>query len=1548
MTKIEAVDVGGIRAKITADISGYEAGVERAKAKTAELGVAGRQASAGLAQMAETRSKITQLTSVLDNVNSRIEVQRKKLAELKASYDTTFDAQKRSKLEAQIANTEGALLRLTATSDKTAKQIWALEDSLAKSGKSAQITSANFKQIGDSLRQLGASSSQIAAIEKSLKQANPEVLKRELAEVTAEMKRLGASSADIDKVTKELERNATSSRRVSNEVKALGVAYTGLAVAMGVAITKAVKTSADFEQSMANVKAISEATGDEFERLKNQALQLGATTAYTAAQSADAQALLAQAGFKTNEIIAAMPGVLSLAAAGQVDLATTADISSSILRGFGLQAEETSRVVDVLAKSSIDTNADVTDLGYAMKYVAPVAASMGISIEEATAAVGELSNAGIKGEMAGTQLRAILLALASPSKEAAFYMERLGVNIKDSSGNIVPLSNLIGQLTSVWGRLTQAQQADVAATLVGREAASGFITLIQNGQGTLDQYTESLKNAGGTAERVAGVQMDTLKGSITEMKSALEGVGITVGDTFAPAIRGAAEGITKLLSGFSQMNPEMRNAIVIFATITPLVAGAITAVVALRAAFATLQTTLAAAGVQMATFSASIPVIGAISLAVGALAAGISAIVAKNREAAEAVKKHDDAQKALNDTLNKSPLSRSVQELKELKAKHDELAKVLDQRTKFQERLNELEAQGSKGDNYGVVSEIDVLKEGIEGLDEKLRELGYDSAPEAQKKLAEMGKAAEQSVPALLEMKRAEIDDLAAKNDKISTMEGLVKRYRELSGAQNTSAAQQQELVSITDQLRKQYPDLNDKLGTATTMRAGEVDMVQKQIQADRNFYEQSAKSMRGYLTNLQKTTEAQRSEIMAQIQNYQQLINVMSTLAGAKAGASIIAPAGKNHKSTLKTDQGELFDLEQKLAANNQAEQAVKRALASLDAGYKGGGAKLPSIDLTPPSKTRKAKTGGAKAKKTKKSGKSAAELAEEARKKAYDADIATVRYQADMYDWSADKQIEAYEKVRGRHKKYLAESIEDQRTLNLQLKRLTEDSVKSRYELSTTWIDKDQRRMEEANKTDVEMAKAKVDAYTRLRSKYAKTSDQFKDADDKLYQARKELTSALVAESKRQYEASAEWIEKEERRMEDAGKSEQDIAAAKLAAWTRVRDRYKKESELYKKDSELYKSYSELYKKADEEVYRARKDLTQKSEKLAEDLVKTQKSSIEDAKKAELAAIEERKKAALADYDARIKAIDDLLAKEAELNTDADYETQLREKQARVDLLASAVGPEGIQEREDTIKEIERMRLEHDRDLRKRELESQKKAIQDEKSEQETAFENEKAAAEAQYTALAEAFDSYSGNIKSIEDGIAAFRVSSSATANAQILADLDNFLAQYNAKMAVVANASLSGRDADLAEYNSNKDAWDAAKASGNKAEMARLEVRNAEIRKQYGITKDTGKLQSFATGGIVQGASGSAVMVQAHAGEIVLNPQQQAALWGLLNGGATAAHSGLAPSAQPTQQITNHIDMSIGSVEAADPDTGRAIVDERARVAARIQAQGVKTR
>lgn len=369
-----------------------------------------------------------------------------------------------------------------------------------------------------------------------------------------------------------------------DRMTALGGIMTGVGAAMTKGVTVpllaagagAVKTAADFEAGMSQVQALTGATGTEFEALSEQAKELGSTTMFSASQASDAMSELASAGFTTKEIMSAMPGLLDLAASGNVDLATAAGIASSTLRGFGLEANQATHVSDVLAEAAARTNAGITDMGGAMAYIAPVAAAMGISIEETAAAVGILSNSGIQGSKAGTVLRSALSSLAKPSKEASELMKQLGFNAYDANGKMLPLSGIIGGLQSSMSGLTDEQKQNSLVTMFGTEALSGMLALIEAGSDELNNLTEGFKNCDGSAKNMAETMQNNLKGKITAFKSALEGAGIAIGENFLPALTTIVEKVTGVVSAFGKLDSSTQKTIVkvglVTAAIGPLLA----------------------------------------------------------------------------------------------------------------------------------------------------------------------------------------------------------------------------------------------------------------------------------------------------------------------------------------------------------------------------------------------------------------------------------------------------------------------------------------------------------------------------------------------------------------------------------------------------------------------------------------------------------------------------------------------------------------------------------------------------------------------------------------------------------------------------------------------------------------------------------------------------------------------------------------------------------------------------------------------------------------
>ncbi|CAM4136244.1 phage tail tape measure protein [Nocardiopsis rhodophaea] len=311
-------------------------------------------------------------------------------------------------------------------------------------------------------------------------------------------------------------------------------------------------TAGDFEASMNRVKAVSGATGDQFDQLDRLAQDLGASTQYSASEAAGAMGYLAQAGFSVDDILTALPGTLDLAAAGQLDLADAADIASNVLTGYGLAAADLGRVNDILAKTFTSTNVDMRMLGDSFKYIAPVAKSAGLDIEEVSAAVGLLGNAGIQGEQAGTVLRGAISRLLKPTGAVKDTLDDLGVSVTDSSGKMRSLTDIFSQLED-----SGASTSDML-TIFGVEAGPGMSALLEQGSGALADLTGELEGAGGTAQDIAGVQMEGLKGSLKELKSAAEGLMLAIADSgLLDDATSAVKSLTGGLQDLTDTNPEL-------------------------------------------------------------------------------------------------------------------------------------------------------------------------------------------------------------------------------------------------------------------------------------------------------------------------------------------------------------------------------------------------------------------------------------------------------------------------------------------------------------------------------------------------------------------------------------------------------------------------------------------------------------------------------------------------------------------------------------------------------------------------------------------------------------------------------------------------------------------------------------------------------------------------------------------------------------------------------------------------------------------------------
>lgn len=384
-----------------------------------------------------------------------------------------------------------------------------------------------------------------------------------MADYTLSAKITGDSSSfqnavkGADDATKQLQSNTSSlgSKLAGGLRTGLTVAtgaITAVAGALGTASVAAIKVGSDFEAQMSRVQAISGATGSELEGLRNQAIQLGADTAFSASEAAQGMENLAAAGFTTLEIMDAMPGMLNLAAAAGEDLATSSDIAASTLRGFGLAASDAGHVADVLAENANRTNSSVAETGEAMKYVAPLARAAGISMEETAAAIGIMANAGIQGSQAGTTLRGALSRLSKPTDAMISVMDRLGISFYDSEGKMKSLADQVGMLKTATAGMTDEQRNNALVTLYGQEALSGMLALMNEGDDSLRSLTTSFEECDGSAEKAAATMQDNFQGAIEQMKGSLETLGILIYDNMSGPLKNMAQQATEAINQLTE------------------------------------------------------------------------------------------------------------------------------------------------------------------------------------------------------------------------------------------------------------------------------------------------------------------------------------------------------------------------------------------------------------------------------------------------------------------------------------------------------------------------------------------------------------------------------------------------------------------------------------------------------------------------------------------------------------------------------------------------------------------------------------------------------------------------------------------------------------------------------------------------------------------------------------------------------------------------------------------------------------------------------------
>ena len=331
----------------------------------------------------------------------------------------------------------------------------------------------------------------------------------------------------------------------------------GAVLGVSIGLKDTIDTYKDFEAAMSQVKAVSGATGSEFDKLTAKAKEMGATTKFTATQSAEAFNYMAMAGWDSQQMLDGIEGILNLAAASGEDLGTTSDIVTDALTAFGLKASDAAHFSDVLAQSAASANTNVSMMGESFKYVAPIAGAMKYSVEDTSLALGLMANASVKGSMAGTSLKTALANMAAPTDKMATAMKKYGISLTDSNGNMKTLKGVLDNLRSSLGGLSETEKTAAASTIFGKEAMSGMLAIINATESDYNKLAESINNADGAASKMSDTMLDNLEGSITLLQSAMDGVKISFGERLSPYVRGIADWLTEQMPEVEQGLNEM-------------------------------------------------------------------------------------------------------------------------------------------------------------------------------------------------------------------------------------------------------------------------------------------------------------------------------------------------------------------------------------------------------------------------------------------------------------------------------------------------------------------------------------------------------------------------------------------------------------------------------------------------------------------------------------------------------------------------------------------------------------------------------------------------------------------------------------------------------------------------------------------------------------------------------------------------------------------------------------------------------------------------------
>ena len=524
----------------------------------------------------------------------------------------------------------------------TQSQLKDVEKLLKLDPGNTELMAQKHRLLGDAVRETkekletlktAAEQANDALARGEISQSQYDALQREIIETENNLRDLerqaGQSAVALQKIAATGEKLKT----VGSAIEGVGQKLMPVTAAVGGLGVAAVKVASDFDSAMSQVAAVSGATGKDLEALRDKAREMGSKTKFSASEAAEAMNYMAMAGWKTGDMLSGIDGIMNLAAASGEDLATTSDIVTDALTALGLSAEDSGHFADILAAASSNANTNVSMMGETFKYCAPVAGALGFSAEDTAEAIGLMANAGIKSSQAGTAMRSMMTNLTGEVKFTGAAFGELTVQTTNTDGSMRSLGDILADCRAAFAQMSESEKAANAEALVGKNAMSGFLAVMNAAPGDIEKLNSAINNCDGTAEKMAATMQDNLAGQLTILKSQLEELAISIGEILMPYIRQIVGWIQGLVDWLNSLDEGTKKIIVTVALVAAALGPVLIVIGKVVGAVGTIMTVVpqiasAISGVIAFVSGTVIPAISAVVAAIGWVPLAIAAVVA--------------------------------------------------------------------------------------------------------------------------------------------------------------------------------------------------------------------------------------------------------------------------------------------------------------------------------------------------------------------------------------------------------------------------------------------------------------------------------------------------------------------------------------------------------------------------------------------------------------------------------------------------------------------------------------------------------------------------------------------------------------------------------------------------------------------------------------------------------------------------------------------------------------------------------------------------------